>query len=25
MLIIKANRDIYLPKEEEYSAPPRNH
>ena len=25
MLIIKANQDIYLPKEEEYSAPPRNH
>ncbi|RSI92791.1 hypothetical protein D8851_02675 [Streptococcus mitis] len=25
LLIIKANQDIYLPKEEEYSAPPRNH
>ena len=25
MLIIKANQDIYLPKEEEYSAPPSNH
>ena len=25
MLIIKANQDIYLPKEEEYSSPSRNH
>lgn len=25
LLIIKANQDIYLTKEEEYSAPPRNH
>ena len=25
LLIIKANQDIYLSKEEEYSAPPRNH
>ena len=25
LLIIKANQDIYLPKEEEYSAPPSNH
>ena len=25
LLIIRASQDIYLPKEEEYSAPPRNH
>ena len=25
LLIIKANQDIYLPKEEEYAAPPSNH
>ena len=25
LLIAKANQDIYLPKEEEYSAPPSNH